>query len=560
MSVRNILKKLNCRDTRIFPTINTLTKIIFIAIITITATFFVKNILAANNIIKQTQDAQIKSNNAESWQLNSWNTNAVNALTTLTGPLPFNPDGSIDESSYQLSGLLGTSTKMATAFYQPQASGVEYIAQIKDNFLGKPTYAQGVAFGRDRSLQPLLPLWKILRNVIYTLSSIVFIIIGIMIMLRIKISPQAVITLQNSIPKLVTSLILVTFSYAIAGLIIDLSYWIQGMALMIFFSAKGVSLESSLFTGTKWASLLPFTSAADPLLFNFKSLATADFVRLSTLANATVPGGSMLALGGLVGQVVLGSIIGGLGGLLGTGAGWALNWGGGAIGWLIGAVGGIIFMIVLFVLIAIWLIKLFFGLLNAYVTIIIQIITAPIIIGMGAFPNSKIGFSSWLIDLVSKVTIFPVVLIAVVFINYIIDNVAGLDLWRPSLLDTGALGGGAVIRAAIGLAGLAMISKLPDLVPAVIFKLKPSEFGKAIGEGLSGNIISKSATRAGQEFISKRGGEAVGTGVDSATSGIKKGITTLNARVAHKKAVAEINNRKDSNQEEDRERDNSADD
>ncbi|MFA7676311.1 MAG: hypothetical protein WCY28_02815 [Candidatus Shapirobacteria bacterium] len=513
MSIVNILKKINSRDTRLFPTVNTLTKIIFIALITITATFFVKNILAATNtnIIKQTQDAQIKSNNAESWQLNSWNTTAVNALTTLTGPLPFNEDGSIDESKYQLSGLLGTSAKMATAFYQPQASGVEYIAQVKNTFLGKPTYAQGVSFKAGQSLQPLLPLWKILRNVVYAISSIVFIIIGVMIMLRVKISPQAVITVQNSIPKLITTLILVTFSYAIAGLIIDLSYWIQGMVLMIFFSAKGVALDSSLFTDHRWSSLIPlFGGTGASVLFKFKNLATADFATLSTLANATVPAGSMLALSGLVGQIVLGSIIGGVGGLLGTGAGWALNWGGGAIGWAIGAVGGLIFGIILFIFVAIWLIKLFFGLLTAYVTIIIQIITAPIVIGMGTFPNSKVGFSSWIIDLISKVTIFPVVLITVVFINYIIDNVAGMDLWRPSLLDTGVLGGGAVIKAAIGLAGLAMISKLPKLVPEAIFMLKPSPFGKAIGENLSNMPGSKTAQQ-GLSMAKEAGFKAAGT-------------------------------------------------
>lgn len=505
MSIANIFKKLNSRDTRILPSINTLTKIIFIALIAITATFFVKKILAVNNIIKQTQDAQTKSNNAESWQLNSWNTNAVNLLTTLTGPLPFNEDGSIDESKYQLSGLLGTSTKMATAFYQPQASGIEYIAQVKNNFLGKPTYAQGVAFKSGESLQPLLPLWKILRNVVYALSSVVFIVIGIMIMLRVKISPQAVITIQNSIPKLITSLILVTFSYAIAGLIIDLSYWIQGIVLMIFFSAKGTALNQSLFESTRITTILSpsvINSLPNLLLFNFKNLSTANFVTLSTLANATVPAGSMLALGGLVGQIVIGSILGGIGGLVaGTGGSWLLNQSGSTAGWIIGAVGGIIFMIVLFIIIAIWLIKLFFGLLTAYVTIIIEIITAPIMIGIGAFPNSKVGFSSWLIGLISKVAIFPVVLIAVVFINYIIDNVVGIGLWQPSLLNTGPLGGGAVIRAAIGLAGLAMISKLPNLVPEAIFMLKPSAFGKAIGEGLAPiGKTSKVAIRGGAQY------------------------------------------------------------
>ena len=161
-------------------------------------------------------------------------------------------------------------------------------------------------------------------------------------------------------------------------------------------------------------------------------------------------------------------------------------------------------LIVLFILVAIWLIKLFFGLLKTYVSILIQIITAPLVIGMGAFPNSKIGFSSWLTDLISKVAVFPVVLITVVFVNYIIDNVAGLDLWRPSLLDTGLLGGGAVIRAAIGMAGLAMISKLPDLVPEAIFNLKPSPFGKAIGESFK--PVSKLGTSAGMEAANSAGG------------------------------------------------------
>lgn len=497
MSIANIFKKLNSRDTRILPSINTLTKIIFIALIAITATFFVKNILAATNtnIIKQTQDAQTKSNNAESWQLNSWNTNTVNLLTTLTGPLPFKNDGSLDTTQFQVSGLFGSANSAIASLYHPQASGIQYVAQVKDNFLGKSTYAQGVAFNKTNSLQALLPIWKSLRNVIYALSSLIFIIIGIMIMLRVKISPQAVITIQNSIPKLVTSLILVTFSYAIAGLVIDISYWLQSFVLSILFSAKGVDLGSNLFNG-KWTSLNFGDLFAGQTPFNFKSLANTDFVQLSVLANATVPALSLILLGGVVGQVIIGSIIGGLGGLFGTAAGAGGNIGGGALGWVVGAAGGIIFMIILFILVAIWLIKLFFGLLTAYVTIIIEIITAPIMIGIGAFPNSKIGFSSWLIGLISKVAVFPVVLIALVFINYLIEIAGGGTLWTPNLLNTGVSSlisggdGGSIIGAAIGLAGLAMLSKLPTLVPEAIFMLKPSPFGKAIGENMQKNVLT----------------------------------------------------------------------
>lgn len=534
MSIRSFFKKINCRDTRILPKFPILTKVIFIVLVVFTTTFLIKNSFAATNIIKQTQDAQNKGNNSESWQLNSWNSNSINVLTSLTGEIPFNPDGTIDTTKFEVSGLLGTSKNMIAALYNSQASGIQYIAQVKDNFLGKPSYAQGVGFRETASLQPLLPIWKALRNIVYALFSLVFIIIGIMIMLRIKISPQAVITIQNAIPKLITSLVLVTFSYAIAGLVIDISYWFQAFVLSLLFSAKGVDLGAN-FLKWNWNTTIPIP---DSTQFNFNGLANAGFVKFSMLANRTVPALSLLLLGGVLGQVVIGSLLGGIGGLFGSAAGGGFNLVGGAIGWVVGAVGGIIFMIVLFVLVAIWLIKLFFGLLKTYVTILIQIITAPLVIGMGAFPNSKIGFGSWLIDLISKVAVFPIVLIALVFINYLVEVTNSFNIWSPSLLDAGvAHGSQGILGAAVGLAGLAMLSKLPDLVPAAIFQLKPSPFGQAIGENLKapGSAIKFGARGGAQgaaDIIEKKfnSSDAPGKGLrflntlrkTSATTGIVK--------------------------------------
>ena len=53
---------------------------------------------------------------------------------------------------------------------------------------------------------------------------IILIAAGFMIMFRVKINPQTVVSLQTMIPKLVITLLLVTFSYAIAGLVIDMIY------------------------------------------------------------------------------------------------------------------------------------------------------------------------------------------------------------------------------------------------------------------------------------------------------------------------------------------------
>jgi len=511
MAISNILKKLNHRDTKFLPRFSKISKVIIFSVLAVSTIFFVKNILAADNIIKQTQDAQKTSNNAESWQLNSWNTTAINALTTMTGEIPFKDDGTIDTEKFKLSGLLGTSTNMVAVLYNPQASGVEYIAQIKDNFLGKPTYAQGVSFGSENNLQPLLPMWKALRNIVYSLSAIIFVVIGIMIMLRVKISPQAVISVQTAIPKIVTSLILVTFSYAIAGLVIDISNWIQAFILVLIFNAKGANLGSNLYNQIGYQSIASLDIIDPNTYYNFKGLMNADFTKLSMLANRTVPMGSLFLLGVVVGQVVLGSLLGGLTGLFGSSLGLVGNVLGQGLGDIVGAAGGIIFMIILFIIIAIWLIKLFFGLLKTYVAIILKIITGPLEIGMGAFSNSKVNFSSWIIDLISKVAVFPVVLIALVFTNYLIE-ISTTNLWVPNLMRMTIPGSGMVLGAAIGLAGLAMISKLPDLVPAAIFKLKPSEFGKAIGESFDSSTkwakgTASSTGKAGVDYADERFGE-----------------------------------------------------
>ena len=73
-------------------------------------------------------------------------------------------------------------------------------------------------------LKPLLPLWTVFRNIVYILFVLVFVIIGVAIMLRLKIDPRTVMTIQNQIPKLIIGILLVTFSFSIAGFLIDIMY------------------------------------------------------------------------------------------------------------------------------------------------------------------------------------------------------------------------------------------------------------------------------------------------------------------------------------------------
>lgn len=519
MTFSHLLAKLNQRSTPLLPK-NKFFRYSLILLTLFFLTFITQNVFAGTNSFIDKKNAIKTGNNQEAWLDEALGSNLISAYTGLVGDVPDeifdeNADASIiNQYKYNPGGAFGTMNRFIATLQTPPASGIEYIAGIKDNFLGKPAYAQGVGF---QGLQFLLPLWRGFRNVVYVLSSLIFVFIGLMIMLRVKISPQAVITVQSAIPKLITTLILVTFSYAIAGLVIDLANFIQALVIALFFSIKGTALTSNLFPGF-FASGFPIVSdiinfISSPFTsqnFTFSNLSNPDLRDMQMLTYRAVPGWvSLTMLGGLLGSIVLGFLLGGVGAILGTGGNWIGDMAGRLVGGAAGgAVGAILIPLILCIIVAIWLIKLYFGLLSCYVTLIFKIILGPLEIGMGAFPNSKMGFSTWIMDVISNMAVFPVVGIFLVLLNIIIDAVSANGIlssavWAPSLISAGGISP-SIIGAAIGLAGLSLLSKLPNMVPQYIFMIKPSPWGEAIGEGLS-NIggIAKPAGRAALQYGSQ---------------------------------------------------------
>ncbi|MFA6007297.1 MAG: hypothetical protein WC784_01455 [Candidatus Shapirobacteria bacterium] len=497
---------------------------------------------ADTNLFLQKQSAMKKGIGLEAWTNEAMGNNLMSLFNGLVGDIPESvfETGTSATSFYFPGGAIGTMNNMIAALNTPPASGIEYIAQVKDSFLGKPAYAQGTGF---TGLQFLLPLWRGFRNVVYILSSIIFIVIGIMIMLRVKISPQAVVTVQSAIPKLITTLILVTFSYAIAGLVIDLCNLVEALVIAVLFSVKGVPLTETLFPGWWGGTGLPILSDIGNFFgiivskgyFNFTNLSNPNLHTLELLTYRASPGWfSTALLGGLLGSIILGFFAGGLGnGLIGSAGNTILDIIGRGLGGVGGGIiGAILIPLILSIIVSIWLIKLYFGLIKCYVTIIFNIIFAPLRIAMGAFPNSKIGFTSWLLDVVANMAVFPVVGIFLVILNLVIDAVAQTNVgssslaptvWAPSLISVSSLFGStggiapSIIAACIGFAGLALISKLPEMVPQYIFMIKPSPWGQAIGQGIEGAIkdVQKSAPyQAGETYVKGKAGHWTGKQVN----------------------------------------------
>jgi len=462
LNIKSTLHRLNRRDIPLFPKfkINKYFKIVLILFVALSTIFVTKTILAQTNTsntesvisseavqgFQDKQNAMEEGNNQESWMKESLGSNAMVGINIIAGTIPSDVLNGKKNTTWVPGGLIGFTNKSIATLFDLPVSSTQYYAYVKNNLLGKPAYAESGFQG----LAPILNIWKGFRNVTYILFSVIFVVIGIMIMLRIKISPQAVITVQSAIPGLITSLVLITFSYAIVGLLIDLSYVITGLGLSIINSATANIPD---FYSKSIQSTSVLESISKPRVLG----------QLFKIAN--IGGSPWLLTTGIVNNIIFNT------------NGLEILY-----GWNIGIVAYIIIFLILLIFIFITIIKFCFGIAVSYVKIILKTIIAPLEIALGAIPNMKMGFNTWFIDIFANIMVFPICLIVLSLIKKIMDTMwVSTYIWTPPIIDSMSYNG-KFIATLFGLGGLLLISKLPKLIPEFIFQLKPSPFGKAIGE------------------------------------------------------------------------------
>ena len=328
---------------------------------------------------------------------------------------------------------------MGNMYEHRPAQTSAYIADVLNSAgIAQPAYAQGLGFA---SLDPVLNLWKIFRNVAYFFFIVIFMIIGFMIMLRQKISGQAVVTAQQAIPSVIISLILVTFSYAIAGFMIDMMYVLMFLILGLFQSIGGEGFP-----------------AGDKLItMNILELIT-------TFYNSGAIGGfgeNITILKGVFDSA-------GATGPLGDG---------------LGILGGLTLTIIISVAVLVGTIRLFFELLKSYAAIVLYVVSAPLTLMFGALPGKSV-FWPWFKALVGNLLAFPVVLLVLIlFIQFTANSgsavEAGAGFMPPFLFGNTPLEGAATGAVSmIGpLLGLALILALPDIVKDLKKTMGASELG-----------------------------------------------------------------------------------
>lgn len=363
---------------------------------------------------------------------------------------------------------------LAAIFADRPLSGIGYFKEKLSKFHIVPEVkAQGFGF---QGLNAVQGLWQAARNITYALFIFVIIFMAFMIMFRVKISPQTVISVQSALPKIVIALFLVTFSYAIAGFMVDLMYVVIGLISLML--AKTGSLFSSN----------PFT------MFEF-------------LTKGTIAGFDIGAIGLLIVYLLLFALALFMvllfgNGLLFTLVEGVITLGTGPVLYLLISLVAFIILIIVLLFVSF---KITWMLFKTFANILLLTIFAPFQIALGTL-TSEGGFGAWLKNFASNLAVFPVtgVLFALAYIFLLqAYQAVAQGLWNlpSSLLDifrvgplslyasqTGwppLLGLGqksmSLLLLAVSLGILLLIPKVADLIKGLITG-RPLAYGTAIGE------------------------------------------------------------------------------
>ncbi len=124
--------------------------------------------------------------------------------------------------NYGAVGALGLSIQ--DMYQNPPIHTSDYLASLH---ILPQAYATNTPSGREvlegvgGNVAPTGFFWKATRNLAYIFFVLILMAVGLMILFRSKIDPRTTVSVTAAIPNLIVAMVLITFSLAIAGLLID---------------------------------------------------------------------------------------------------------------------------------------------------------------------------------------------------------------------------------------------------------------------------------------------------------------------------------------------------
>jgi len=348
------------------------------------------------------------------------------ASVLLTAIAPEALENSEDLPEATRRGILGVTEDGIIALFNNQPR-IDVVAHLAEEWVpgykeSNAVYANGYGDLQDSGVSEL---WSTTRNIAYACYVIIMIVVGFMIMFRNKIGGQVMVTVGNAIPKIILSLILVTFSFAIIGLIIDIGGVATRMIETIYY---GADISKSVGITNPW------------------TLFGGIFTGSATAVGTGI--GTGVGIGGIITLILTG--VGG--------------------GWLFAGLALVIVGLVVAGIILVGAIKLWITLIKAYLGILINVITAPLAIMVSAVPGNDAMMMNTFKSALRNALVFPLAYAIVNLPYYISDK--GISLTFPDTLS--GQGGGESTFLAGMLIGIAKIvavyaaSSAPEILKGVI--------------------------------------------------------------------------------------------
>lgn len=292
----------------------------------------------------------------------------------------------------------------------------------------------------------LQEMWEIFRDISYAGFVLILIAAGFMIMFRQKINGQVAINVMNTIPGVVLGLILVTFSFAICGFIIDI-----GRLLSVII---GNMMQSRL-------------SALNP---DFDVVSISGPVKMFRYAfKATMPEGSGLALGGAIGGSALLSV------LMGN-----------PVPAVIAGLGALLIVLGVGVAILYAVIKLYMTLVMTYFKLFLEVILGPIYLLIGSLPGKSSMMVEWLKRVFSNVLVFPLVFFLINLSRFIAFSEFGSPGMQGQAFTF--MSGGSYSEPTLKFQGILVIAGyfLASGAPAIITEMLAVAESKGVAKAVEG--------------------------------------------------------------------------
>lgn len=288
-------------------------------------------------------------------------------------------------------GLIGMTDDAATAIYAnyPLVDVSDHLAQqwipgYKEQISALYAADNPPTGYEELKASGISSLWSRILNLSYVFFVVIMIIAGFMIMFRHKLGGQTMVTLGNVLPKVIMSLVIATFSFAIAGLVIDFG----GVLIALIVNIFGISDANPI-------------SGLGPIMGSvFRG-------GLGTTSGIIGGAGTALGLGALV-------KIGGIAAITGATTLPLVLLGVGVVGLLIA--------LVILVIIFVGAIKVLITLFKAYFQLLISVILGPLQITLGAIPGNNAAIGNWFKSLLRNTLVFPIVFFIINLPNALLEG------------------------------------------------------------------------------------------------------------------------------------------